>query len=154
MPRQAILLGNSMITSTRTRIESAGQSHTHTHTRHSRAHTTTTHTIVMRTPQPYTSHNRVHHNHPHVDVCRVHGFSKPFFATKKQVADMILCRNICLGDMTVFDLFLGALTKSKTAHISGIRFTAGEPLEGKLRPGWESKRCGSVFTAVINGVSR
>ena len=89
----------------------------------------------------------------HVHV-RVHGFSKAYVPTTSQVVDIMLCRNRRLGDMTVFDMFMGAFTKSNTANICGIRFTAGEPPEGSVRAGWDSKRCGSVFTAVVDGVSR
>ena len=86
--------------------------------------------------------------------CRVHGFAKPFIPTPQQLADIILCRNDRLGDMSVFDMFVGTLMKSDTAYISGVRFTSGEPLQGRSRIGGENKRCGSVFTAVMDGVSR
>ena len=36
----------------------------------------------------------------------------------------------------------------------GERFTAGEPLHGVKRSDWKTRRCGSVITTVINGVSR
>ena len=56
--------------------------------------------------------------------------------------------------MTVFEMYVGTLMKSDTAHISGVRFTSGEPVEGRSRIGGENKRCGSVFTAVMDGISR
>ena len=96
----------------------------------------------------WVSHNQC------VDVCRVHGFAKPYVPSSREIADMILCRNRRLKDMTVFDFYFGTLTKSNTAEICGIRFTSGEPVEGKSRVGSDTKRCGSIFTAVMNGVSR
>ena len=34
-----------------------------------------------------------------------------------------------------------------------MQFHAGEPIEGYRRIGWNNRRCGSVFTAKIDGVS-
>ena len=36
----------------------------------------------------------------------------------------------------------------------GIQFTAGEPLDGVRRVGWNNRRCGSLITAVVKGCSR
>ena len=84
------------------------------------------HTVKINTPRP-----------PHY---RVHGFDKSFFPTIRQLVDLILCRNARVGDMTVFDMFVGTLTKSITEIISVIRFTSGEPLEGDLRvPRWKGQ---------------
>ena len=80
--------------------------------------------------------------------------AKPFHPTSKQIACIILSRRESLGDVTLFDLRVGGLTKSKTAYVSGTRFTAGEPPEGRVSTGWDCKRCGSVFTTVVDGVSR
>ena len=35
----------------------------------------------------------------------------------------------------------------------GQRFTAGEPLFGVRQSNWETRRCGSVITSVIDGMS-
>ena len=40
------------------------------------------------------------------------------------------------------------------ASIGGVRFTAGESVEGVRKRTWSSRRCSSVFTAVIGGRSR
>ena len=40
------------------------------------------------------------------------------------------------------------------ASIGGTCFTSGEPLQGVKRAGWNNRRCGSLFTAVVGGVSR
>ena len=72
----------------------------------------------------------------HVDpednrVLRAMGEScKPFIPTAKQAADIILCRNDALGELSLFDLYAGAFTRAKTAHIGKVKFTAAEPLEG------------------------
>ena len=39
------------------------------------------------------------------------------------------------------------------ASVLGTRFTAGEPLVGVRRAGWQTRRCGSVITTVIGGRS-
>lgn len=41
-----------------------------------------------------------------------------------------------------------------SASILGVRFNVGEPLEGVRKMGWQTRRCGSVFTAIVGGVSR
>ena len=58
--------------------------------------------------------------------------SKPFIPTPKQAADIILCRNDALGNVSLFDLYAGALTQVKTARIGKVKFTAGEPVEGDV----------------------
>ena len=40
------------------------------------------------------------------------------------------------------------------AVVLGVKFTAGEPLTGVRKKGWGTRRCSSVFTAVVGGRSR
>jgi len=37
--------------------------------------------------------------------------------------------------------------------VLGEKFTAGEPLDGVRRAGWNNRRCGSMITAVLEGSS-
>ena len=41
-----------------------------------------------------------------------------------------------------------------SAVVLGTTFTAGEPLVGVRKKGWSTRRCSSLFTAVIGGRSR
>ena len=147
MMRQDTSLGSRTTTSIKTKMEYTGQSH-ELASPHSCCSAHCMHALII------TLHASTRNHSHHSTYARTRGFEKPFIPTTQQLADIILCRNTRLGDMSVFDMYVGTLMKSDTARISGVRFTSGEAVEGGSRVGSENKRCGSVFTAVMDGVSR
>lgn len=58
-----------------------------------------------------------------------------------------------LAGSTFVDMQIGWVSRP-AAVVAGTVFNAGEPLVGVLRKGWTNRRCSSVFTAVVGGVSR
>ena len=58
-----------------------------------------------------------------------------------------------LGSSNFVDVQIG-WRERRSAVVGGKTFTAGEPLSGVRKKGWSTRRCSSLFTAVIGDRSR